>query len=226
MICRNIKVYLFSIVGSILLLAACKSDVDTDLPYILLSGSNPYYIDSIGGHYVEPGYKGLDDVDGELTSSIIVDYPSILTDSAKSYEIKYSLTDKSGNTFTTHRTVVVRNTAGFLEGFFTRCSQYCDTDSSASFAASILASSVNNDAFSIRNFGNFGQTANINCSLDRVTGKISIATPQFLADSSSTIDNIIADSTYITNRDSLTFQVYFTYTKNGHSANCRTFYKK
>ena len=211
--------------GYLLSLMSCKSDVDTDLPYILLDGANPYYIDSIGGQYVEPGYKGLDDIDGDLTSDIKVTYPTITTDSAKSYQVFYTLTDKSGNTFTTYRSVVVRNAAWFLEGFYPNSLAFCDGDSITKFAASVLASPVLNDEFYLRNFGNFGQTKDITGSVDRSTRKITFSTPQLLADS-STLDAVIADSTYVSRTDTVTFQVYFSRTLNGQPENCITVYKK
>ncbi len=204
---------------------SCKSDDDTDLPYILLDGANPLYIDSIGGTFKEPGYHGLDDIDGDLTSFIKVEYPVIGTDSARSYEAIYSLTDKSGNTFTTHRTIVVRNTAWFLEGFYSKCTQYCDSDTTLQFAASVIASVVSNDNFYIRNFGNFGQDSLVSCSIDRSTGKINIPVPQWASDS-VTIDAVIADSNYVTRMDTLNFQVYYTRTKMTVPWNCRTFYRR
>ena len=217
-------VILFSLIGWVLSFNACKSEVDTDEPYILLTGSNPYYIDSIGGQYVEPGYKGLDDVDGDLTSFIKVTVPVIQTDSAKSYDVIYTLTDKSNNTFSTHRTVVVRNTAWILEGFYPISTNRCDTDTLRSFAATILPSVVTNGQFFIRNFGNLGQSSDVSCMIDPA-GKITIPTPQTLADT-STLDMVVADSTYIIRKDTLSFQVYFSSTKNAITKNCVTIYKK
>ena len=221
--------HLLLLTGLIFTLSACKSDVDTDLPYILLDGPNPFYIDSIGGQYVEPGFKGLDDIDGDLTSAITVTYPVIATDSAKSYQVIYSLSDKSGNVNTTFRTVIVRNTAWFLEGFYPKSIQYCDSDTAVTFAATIQLSTVLNNEFYISNFANFGQpvfpSKGVICSVDQTTGKINISTPQTLADSSN-LDFVNADSTYVIRTDTTAFQVYFIRTLNGVIDSCHTIYRK
>ena len=225
MIKRSHLLILLSFIGWFFSINACKTDVDSDLPYILLAGPNPFYIDSIGGQYVEPGYKGLDDVDGDLTSVIKVTVPVIQTDSAKSYEVIYTLSDRSNNTFSTYRTVIVRNTAFILEGFYPNSLNHCGTDTSITFAATILPSVVSNGQFFIRNFGNLGQSSDVSCFLDQTTGKITIPVPQVLADSSS-LDAVLADSTYILRQDTLSFQVYFSSTKNAVTKNCVTVYKK
>ena len=203
-----------------------KQQTDTDLPYILLDGANPFLIDSIGGQYVEPGYHGLDDVDGELTSSIIVKTPVIATDSANSYSIVYTLTDKSGNTFSTYRNVIVRNTAWFLEGFYSKCVKSCNTDTAVSptFASNVIASAVSNDSFLIQNYGDYGPTAQVSFAVNHLTGQISALVPQTLADS-STLDMVSIDSSYVIQRDTVRFQIYYTRTKNGQSQNCSMIFK-
>lgn len=218
---RNGLLLLVIALGLFLINACSKQETDTDLPYILLDGPNPYFIDSIGGQYVEPGYHGLDDIDGELTSSIIVNYPVITADSAKSYYVVYSLTDKSGNKFSTYRTVVVRNTAWFLEGFYSKCTRSCDVDTTVSptFAASVLMSPISNDSFLIQNYGDYGPTVQIVMALNHLTGKISAIVPQNINDS-VTLDMVDTVNSYVIQRDTIRFQVYYSLTKNGQPENC------
>lgn len=207
----------------------CKSDDDTDLPYILLDGANPYNIDSIGGTFTEQGYRSVDDVDGDLTANVIVSYPTILTDSARTYAAVYSVTDRSGNTFTTRRYIVVRNTGYFIDGFYSNCTQFRDTTNDTLFAAAVVTSPVSNYEFSISNFGNLGYNSSVLASYNPVTQKILINTPQLLADS-STLDYVNPDSSYYTflngDVDSLAFQIFYTHSKNGNSENCRAYYRK
>jgi hypothetical protein len=223
---RNSLIALLFTAGILIVWQSCKSDDDTDLPYILLEGPNPYYIDSIGGTFVEPGFKSVDDVDGDLTANVIVTYPSIQSDSAKTYEAIYQVTDHSGNTFTTKRSIIVRNTNFFLEGFYSNCSQICDTTIDTLFAASVITSVNSNGQFYISNFGNFGYGMDVLASLDPLTQKIIINTPQPLTDS-STLDFVDSDSTYYTIvNDTLRFQVSFIHSKNGESDTCKTYYRK
>jgi Domain of unknown function (DUF5011) len=205
---------------------ACKSEDDTDLPYILLEGDNPYYIDSIGGTFTEQGYKSVDDVDGDLTDQVLVSYPTILSDSARTYEAVYSVTDRSGNKFTTKRFIIVQNTNFYLAGFYPNCSQIRDTIIDSTFSAAVIPSLVVNNEFFISNFGNLGYGLNVVASINPLTGKIIINTPQLLADS-STLDFVNADSSYysIVN-DSIRFQVFYSHSKNGTSETNRTYYSK
>jgi hypothetical protein len=206
---------------------SCKSDVDTDMPYILLKGDNPYYINTIGGTFTEPGYTSVDDIDGDLTSQVKVTYPIILPDSAKSYEAVYTVSDRSGNAFTTRRYIVVRNSDWFISGFFSYCSQVrSDSIIDTLFSASVIPSLVNNGEFSISNFGNLGYGADVIATVNEQTQKIAIPTPQLLADS-STLDAVDPDSSYyVLVNDTIRFQIFYTHSKNGNSENCRSYYQK
>lgn len=205
---------------------SCKSDVDTDMPYILLEGENPYFINGIGGTFTEPGFKAVDDIDGDLTSQVEVTYPTILSDSARTYEVIYTVSDKSGNVFTTKRSIVVRNTSYIIEGFFSNCYQERDTTVDSLFSISVIPSYVTNNEFDINNFGNLGYGITVHASLDTVNSKIIINTPQLLADS-STLDFVNADSSYYSFvNDTLRFQVFYSHSKNGSSETCRSYYKK
>ncbi len=205
---------------------SCKSDVDTDMPYILLEGENPYYINGIGGTFTEPGFKAVDDIDGDLTSLVEVTYPTILSDSARTYEVIYKVGDKSGNVFTTKRSIVVRNTSYIIEGFFSNCSQIRDTTNDSLFSVSVIPSYVTNNEFDINNFGNLGYGIAVHASLDTANSKIIINTPQLLADS-STLDFVDADSTYYSYvNDTLRFQVFYSHSKNGNSEFNKSYYRK
>lgn len=98
------------VAGSLALVNGCKKDADTTAPVITLTGANPYVISSIGTSFVEPGYSATDDNDGNVTSTVVVDASAFNKDSAGTYEIHYTATDKAGNTSEQTREVVVNNT--------------------------------------------------------------------------------------------------------------------
>ncbi len=79
---------------------------DTVAPVITLKGSNPMtvYVDS---PYVEPGATAVDDVEGDVSSKIVIDSSEVNTSQEGSFEVTYSVSDVSGNSSSKKRTVNV-----------------------------------------------------------------------------------------------------------------------
>ena len=84
--------------------------VDTTAPVITLVGANPQTIE-VGSPYVELGATALDNYDGDVTGSIVVDATSVNTAALGSYTVTYDVTDSEGNNATqVTRTVDVVDT--------------------------------------------------------------------------------------------------------------------
>ena len=79
---------------------------DTTPPVITLLGPNPQVIQK-GSPYVEKGATAYDNVDGDLTSSIIINSSNVNTNIIGSYAVTYTVSDSSGNTATKIRVVNV-----------------------------------------------------------------------------------------------------------------------
>ncbi|MCB0843383.1 MAG: DUF5011 domain-containing protein, partial [Bacteroidetes bacterium] len=69
---------------------------DTTAPVIVLLGQNPVIL-PIGTPYTESGAIAMDDVDGDLSSSIIIDASSVDVNVAGVYTVTYNVSDLSGN---------------------------------------------------------------------------------------------------------------------------------
>ena len=82
---------------------------DTQVPFITLRGANPLEINQ-GTTYNEPGATATDNVDGNLTNSIIIDTSALDTSVPGTYTVTYTVTDSAGNTSTVTRTVNVSDT--------------------------------------------------------------------------------------------------------------------
>ena len=80
-----------------------KGSVDTTAPLITIQGVNPVSIPQ-GSVYTDAGATAVDDVDGNLTVSIV---GTVNTAVVGAYTITYSATDSSANTATAMRTVNV-----------------------------------------------------------------------------------------------------------------------
>ena len=84
--------------------------VDTTLPVITLVGANPQVIEVFSG-YVELGATALDNYDGDITGSIIINSGAVNTSVVGSYSVTYDVDDSQGNSATeVTRTVDVVDT--------------------------------------------------------------------------------------------------------------------
>ena len=84
--------------------------VDTTKPVIVLTGANPQVI-PVGDAYTELGATATDNVDGDISGSIVIDASGVNTDAVGSYIVTYNVVDSSGNAATpVTRTVTVTAT--------------------------------------------------------------------------------------------------------------------
>ena len=70
--------------------------VDTTAPVITLNGANPQVIE-VFSPYVELGASALDNYDGDITGSIVIDTSAVDTTTLGSYWVTYDVTDGNGN---------------------------------------------------------------------------------------------------------------------------------
>ncbi len=84
--------------------------VDATTPVITLIGDNPQIIE-VGTAYTELGATAVDDVDGDISSRIIIDASSVNTNTTGSYEVSYNVFDTAGNpAIQIVRTIIVVDT--------------------------------------------------------------------------------------------------------------------
>jgi len=79
---------------------------DTTAPILAIFSSNPLNLD-VGTPFSDPGATASDACEGNLTSSIVRS-GTVNTTVPGAYTLTYGVTDSSGNTTTTNRTVLVR----------------------------------------------------------------------------------------------------------------------
>ena len=70
--------------------------LDAVAPVITLVGANPQTIE-VGSSYVELGATALDNIDGDITGSIVIDASAVNTFAPGVYAVTYDVTDSSGN---------------------------------------------------------------------------------------------------------------------------------
>lgn len=79
--------------------------IDTTKPIITLLGPNPQTI-TRGNSYHEYGATAIDNVDGDLTSEIIIDSSDVNTNVVGTYFVAYNVEDSSGNQAITKTRIV------------------------------------------------------------------------------------------------------------------------
>ncbi len=67
-----------------------------EVPIITLNGDNPQVV-TIGEDYIEAGATAADDIDGDITASIVIDSSDVNTSVINNYYITYNVTDSDGN---------------------------------------------------------------------------------------------------------------------------------
>ena len=101
---------IFIMAGVVTFMSSCNKDKDTTPPVITILGENPQpvCVDTVAGHeYVDPGATAYDDVDGDVSSSIVVTENTVNIAVKGQYSVKYRANDKSGNFVEAQRVVNV-----------------------------------------------------------------------------------------------------------------------
>ncbi len=82
---------------------------DAEAPVITLTGASPQTMNT-GNAYAELGATAMDNVDGDISGSIVIDSSAVNTGAAGSYMVTYDVMDAAGNAATqVMRTVNVQN---------------------------------------------------------------------------------------------------------------------
>lgn len=72
-----------------------KGEKDVTPPELTLLGDSIFYL-NLDSNYIEPGYTAIDEVDGDISTSVVVS-GSVAIHVEGNYFLKYNVTDKSGN---------------------------------------------------------------------------------------------------------------------------------
>lgn len=99
---------------------------DITKPEIKLKGNSKITI-KVGDKFTDPGATATDDVDGDLTQSIVVT-GKVNTKKAGTYTLKYSVEDSSGNKASKKRTVIVEEKETTTTTTTTTTTAYDDED--------------------------------------------------------------------------------------------------
>jgi prepilin-type N-terminal cleavage/methylation domain-containing protein len=118
--------------------------IDVLAPVITLNGSNPTNI-NVNGTYTDEGATAVDDVDGDVTSRIVVTgtvNPSVVG----TYTITYTVKDNASNTSTKTRTVNVIDNIAPTITFGTNGNPSYSKSASSTISATDLHGTINTDS--------------------------------------------------------------------------------
>ena len=97
---------IFAVVASATFFTSCEVE-DITKPVITLTGGENVDV-ILGSTWDDPGYTAIDDEDGDLTSSVVVE-GVVDTSLTGTYQVTYTVTDAAGNVGTATRYVRVYN---------------------------------------------------------------------------------------------------------------------
>ena len=91
----NIKILFAILFLSAFTFLSCEKEIDETPPIITLIG-NELMVIYVGTDYTEPGATATDDVDGDISSKIVITH-SIDINQIGNYNVKYNVSDEAGN---------------------------------------------------------------------------------------------------------------------------------
>jgi len=119
--------------------------VDTTLPVIIIIGNNPISHE-VGNPYTDEGAYALDDVDGDITSSIII-INNVNPNVVGTYTVDCEVTDTAGNTAIANRTVNVVGSTMPPELWHQNTGIIGTNEVDDNFGSAVSSGDFNNDGF-------------------------------------------------------------------------------
>lgn len=219
-----------AIIAGVLSLTSCKTE-DAGAPMITVTGgaNQSQSLPSIAnnGTWTNPTATAMDDEDGDISMSITVS-GTVNPNLAGNYTLTYTVSDAAGNTATEVVTVSIKNDAAFLGNLSSTGTptmatyaayDSCQVTPASYFSPTVIVSSTVNNAFTITNFGAFGNNIVINATLSGAT--INIPASQTLGP----IESIIAASGTVTSSISpVSFGITYTWTDGTSNEVCISTY--
>jgi len=168
-------------VAGTVIMTSCKKE-DTTGPTITLTGSASISQSLPGtagaGTWTEPGVTAEDDEDGNVSVNVtitikdanqVVRTGTEMANRKGSYVITYSVSDKAGNASSVTRDVMILNDAEYLSGIYGTSEDSCVSSPAAlpwvGDQPDVTASDSVNNLIKLNNFGAFGQSINIWCTI-------------------------------------------------------------
>jgi hypothetical protein len=199
--------------ASVITFTSCKDAA----PVITITGGNTQSqalpSTAGAGTWTNPSATATDDVDGNLSSGITVT-GTVDPNTAGTYVLTYSVTDKSGNSNSEIVTVTIFNSADILERTYSSCHDSCQVTAPFNYTVVVTASNTVNGEFVISNFGGFGTSANVNASMSGSV--IIVPASQALVSSSY----LIACNGTITSTSPSKFNLTYTWTDGSSNEVC------
>jgi hypothetical protein len=153
----KIKYHIIILISLITFLYVSCKKRDNVLPEIKLVGTS---VDTIilNEKLIDPGANAVDDIDGNVSANIQSDYLTLINkDSAGTYEVTYTVSDKTGNINSIKRTVVVINQAFKWAGTYNAIDTFSDQSGIVrkTYQLVLVPDFFKNKKIYLKQFGNF-----------------------------------------------------------------------
>lgn len=196
-----------------LFFTTCKKP-DTTLPIITLFGANPMSI-AIGGTYVEPGYKAVDNTDGDITGAVYIT-KNINKDTVGSYTVKYKVTDASGNLATAVRIVNVVNSIAKREGNYSVVDVVKgNTNQIFTYNVTVTSSPTVNNTVLVSNFGKYNTSCTVRFVFNAAGNTITIPSQALVNAGTANAGSVAGNGTVNADSTTLNLAYIVNYTAGG-----------
>ena len=162
--------------------------IDSTPPVVNLNGATTIYLE-LGSTYTELGATATDNYDGDITSSIIIS-GTVDTSNVGTYILLYNVSDSSGNTAETSRSVVVEANSPSLSIILTKAASLPDTNGDGSIG---LGDTITYTIVATNNGGDVLTNVTISDQLSDLNGNALTltTTPVFVSSSQSSPAGIL-----------------------------------
>ena len=203
----------------------CKKANDTTPPIILLKGANPYPL-ILNSAYVEPGVIATDNVDGDVSSQVVINGISSININLKgTYSVNYTVKDAAGNVYSATRKVIVVNSADSLAGNYS-VADTCLSTIPFAFNSRISVSNTTNGLIKIFDFINVGDSIIANLTSNDTL--INFTPSQYLGSGDSLISAVgyatTVDTSFIGSAPKRSIMIYYKWYNGTTTDSCKATY--
>lgn len=229
------KSFTLCFVAICVVVVACRKPIidvhpfDNTAPVITITGGNSYSQPAPNpagtGVWTNPTAAANDAQDGDVSSTIVV-FGSVDPNITGQYLLYYTAHDAANNYNTDTVTVNIGSgphVAPYLAGTYINCDDTCSLTAPFTYTSTWTCDNVINNRVFIGNFGGFGYSVSIACTVNPTTQMFSFTPPYAIP---PTVTILSASGSYTHNGNNVNAAINYSWTDGTSTDNCSSSYIK